>query len=170
MAVRWVRVWSGAALLAIVSALAVLFYLWGSAVFWGDRLEAGEHLPGGALALVSHLVRPDTSESVVVFVDCQCPTCGELMGKLSRRSASTEQPERGPSVTLISRAPCELLRSLDPPFQVVLDRDGRIFQAFEIWQVPSVLVVDSDGGIIETAIGWNADAIVWRHIDQGGEQ
>lgn len=170
MAVRWVRVWSGVALFAIVSALAALFCLWGNSVFWGDRLEAGERVPEGALRLLPEDPRLDRGERLIVFVDCNCPTCSELMEELRRHSNGFARTERGWSMALISRRPCEPLASLDPPFRIVIDPHGRVFRAFEIWQVPTVFVLDRQGRIVENAMGWNADEVVWRHIDSGGEE
>ncbi len=170
MKVRWVRFWSGVALVAILSTLAALFYLWGSAVFWGDRLEAGEWVPEGALRRLPDESRTAREKRLIGFVDCDCPTCSELMEKLYRHSRDLTQEALGGSIVLIGRRPCEPLTSLDPPFRIVIDADGEIFRAFEIWQVPSVFVLDRQGRIVENAMGWNADEVVWRHIQSGGEQ
>jgi hypothetical protein len=71
---------------------------------------------------------------------------------------------------LVSRRPCEALTVLGSPFRVVIDSDGRVFRAFEIWQVPTVFVMDHRGMIVESAMGWEADAVVWKHMNQGGRE
>lgn len=167
MVARRVRIWSGLALFAIVASVAALIYIWGSAVFWGDRLEAGERVSDRALTLLADQVQSWDTETMIVFVDCDCPSCRGLLEELADARPNSGSAAPGPTVTFVSRAPCDLLDALGPRYRVWIDRRGEVFGAFGIWQVPSALEIDPKGRILESRFGWNVDEVVRRYVQPG---
>jgi hypothetical protein len=167
MVARRVRIWSGLALFAIVASVAALLYIWGSAVFWGDRLEAGERVSDLALTLLADRIQSGDTETMIVFVDCDCPSCRGLLEELAGARPDSGPPGPGPMVTFVSRAPCSLLDALGPRYRVWIDRRGEVFGAFGIWQVPSALEIDAKGRIRESRFGWNVDEVVRRYVRTG---
>lgn len=167
MKASWARIWSGAALCFILLGLGTVFYFWGKAIFWGERFEAGEQLPVATLKLLAQRADWNQAEMLLIFVDCDCPSCSAMMNDLGRPPKRTGPPSNGPSGILVGREECELLTSLRPRFQIVLDPQGDLFRAFEVWQVPSAFRLDRKGRVLEAEIGWGAEAFVVRYFNKG---
>jgi peroxiredoxin len=128
-------------------------------------LDAGDQAPGFSLTgLDGRISRVENGSQpkplLLVFIETDCPTCrltnpylNRLFTELGDRAAvlGISQDPEGPTRDLVEQTPIE--------FPVAVDLDLKVTRLYDPIAVPTLLLIGSDGRIVQTLSGFDKHAL-----------